>query len=309
MKLSTAYISHPDCLKHKMELGHPECPQRLAVIAAQLQACGLLDQLECYEAPLATTAQLVRVHTTDYIESVQQASPTSGLSYLDLDTAMNPYSLNAALHAAGAVVLAAELVLSQQVENAFCAVRPPGHHAESARAMGFCLFNNIAVGVAYALECYGLQRIAIVDFDVHHGNGTEEIFRNDERVMLCSTFQHPFYPNCGADSHRPNIVNVPLPAGTDSVAFRDAITDYWLPALEQFQPQMLFISAGFDAHWEDSLAQLQLDDADYVWVTQQIKTLAKKVANGRIVSVLEGGYALDALGRCVIAHINVLKEP
>ncbi len=174
--------------------------------------------------------------------------------------------------------------------------------------MGFCLFNNIAVGVAHALECYGLQRIAIVDFDVHHGNGTEEIFRNDERVMLCSTFQHPFYPHCGADSYRPNIVNVPLSAGTDSVAFRDAITDCWLPALEQFQPQMLFISAGFDAHWEDSLAQLQLDDADYVWVTQKIKTLAKKVANGRIVSVLEGGYALDALGRCVTAHVKVLGD-
>lgn len=288
MKLSTAYISHPDCLKHEMGLGHPECPQRLAVIAAQLQACGLMDQLECHEAPLATFAQLARVHTTDYIESVQQASPASGLVYLDPDTAMNPDSLNAALRAAGAVVLATELVLTQQVENAFCAVRPPGHHAESGRAMGFCLFNNIAVGMAHALECYGLQRVAVVDFDVHHGNGTEEIFRNDERVMLCSTFQHPFYPYCGADSRRQNSVNVPLPAGTDSAAFRDAIADHWLPALEQFQPQMVFISAGFDAHQEDSLAQLQLDDADYVWVTQQIKVLANKVADGRIVSVLEG---------------------
>ena len=308
MKLSTAYISHSDCLKHEMGLGHPECPQRLAVIAAQLQACGLMDRLVCHEAPQVTIAQLARAHTTDYIKSVQQASPTSGLVYLDPDTAMNSYSLNAALHAAGAVVLAAELVLSQQVENAFCAVRPPGHHAESARAMGFCLFNNIAVGVAHALECYGLQRIAIVDFDVHHGNGTEEIFRDDERVMLCSTFQHPFYPNCGAESHHPNIVNVPLPAGTDSSVFRDAIIDCWLPALEQFQPQMLFISAGFDAHREDSLAQLHLDDADYIWVTQEIKKFAKKTAHNRIVSVLEGGYALDALGRCVTAHINVLKE-
>ena len=308
MKLSTAYISHPDCLKHEMGLGHPECPQRLAVIAAQLRACGLMDQLECHEAPLATFAQLARVHATDYIESVQNASPASGLFYLDPDMAMNPYSLNAALRAAGAVVLATDIVLSQQVENVFCAVRPPGHHAESARAMGFCLFNNIAVGVAHAFECYGLQRVAIVDFDVHHGNGTEEIFRNDDRVMLCSTFQHPFYPYCGVDSHRQNMVNVPLPAGTDSVVFREAIADYWLPALEQFQPQMLFISAGFDAHREDSLAQLQLDDADYVWVTQQIKALANKFSDGRIVSVLEGGYALEALGRCVTAHINVLKE-
>lgn len=309
MKLSTAYISHPDCLKHEMELGHPECPQRLAVIAAQLQACGLLEQLECHEAPLATFAQLVRVHAAGYIESVHKASPASGLVHLDPDTAMNPYSLNAALRAAGAVVLATELVLTDQVDNAFCAVRPPGHHAESARAMGFCLFNNIAVGVAHALECYGLQRVAIVDFDVHHGNGTEEIFRDDERVMLCSTFQHPFYPYCGADSQRSNMINVPLPAGTGSTVFREAITDHWLPALEQFQPQMVFISAGFDAHREDGLAQLRLNDADYVWVTQQIKALANKLADGRIVSVLEGGYALDALGRCVTAHINVLKEP
>ncbi|MDP1559081.1 MAG: histone deacetylase family protein [Nitrosomonas sp.] len=307
MRLPTAYISHPDCLKHDMGPYHPECPQRLMVIEAQLLACGLLNQLQRHEAPLATFAQLARVHTTDYIESVQRAAPTAGLIYLDPDTAMSPDTLNAALRAAGAVVLATELVLTHQVENAFCAVRPPGHHAESAHAMGFCLFNNIAVGVAHAIECYDLQRIAIVDFDVHHGNGTEEIFRNNERVMLCSTFQHPFYPYCGADSRRRNIVNVPLPAGTDGMAFRQAITDRWLPALEEFQPQMLFISAGFDAHRDDDLAQLLLDDADYVWVTQQIKAFARKVANGHIVSVLEGGYALNALGRCVTAHVKVLS--
>ncbi len=227
-----------------------------------------MHQLECHEAPLATSEQLARVYTTDYIESVHNASPTSGLAYLDPDTAMNPDSLNAALRAAGVVVLATRQVLSQQVENAFSAVRPPGHHAESARAMGFCLFNNIAVGVVHALECYGLQRVAIVDFDVHHGSGTEEIFRNDERVTLCSTFQYPFYPHSGVDRCRRNMVNEPLPAGIDSVTFRKAITDHWLPALEQFQPQMVFISAGFDAHREDSLAQLQLDDSDYILVTR-----------------------------------------
>lgn len=308
VQLPTAYISHPDCLKHDMGFHHPECPQRLVVIEAQLLASGLLDQLQRHEAPLATFAQLARVHTTDYIEGIQRASPAAGLVYLDPDTAMNAETLTAALRAAGAVVLATELVLTHQTKNAFCAVRPPGHHAESARAMGFCLFNNVAVGVAHAIECYDLQRVAIVDFDVHHGNGTEEIFRDDERVMLCSTFQHPFYPYCGANSHRQNIVNVPLPAGTTGAAFRQAITEHWLPALEVFRPQMLFISAGFDAHRDDDLAQLQLDDADFVWVTQQIKAFAEKNANGHIVSVLEGGYALAALGRCVTAHVKVLSE-
>lgn len=285
---------------------HPECPQRLVAIEDQLLASGLMHHLQRHDAPLATFEQLALVHAPHYIESIQLASPDQGLIYLDPDTAMNPLTLNAALRAAGAAVLATELVLERKVKNAFCAIRPPGHHAESARAMGFCLFNNVAVGVAHAIEKYGLRRVAIADFDVHHGNGTEEIFRNDPRVMLCSTFQHPFYPYRGADSGSKNMINVPLPAGTDGMAFRQAVTDRWLPAIEDFRPEMVFISAGFDAHADDDMAQFRLTEADFVWVTQQIKAKAEQHAGGRIVSVLEGGYALHALGRCVAAHIKVL---
>lgn len=303
----TAYISHPDCLKHDMGAQHPECPARLMAIEDQLIASGLLNFLQRHDAPLATFDQLARVHQPLYIEAIHAASPKEGLSYLDADTAMNPFTLTAALRAAGAAVLATDLVLEKKVANAFCAVRPPGHHAESARPMGFCVFNNIAVGVAHALEHYGLSRIAIADFDVHHGNGTEEIFRDDPRVMLCSTFQHPFYPYSGGDSGNDHIINVPLPAGTEGDAFRKAVTRYWLPALERFQPQMLFVSAGFDAHWQDDMAQFELAESDYVWVTQLIKEVADKHANGRIVSSLEGGYELHALGRCVTAHIKVLS--
>ncbi len=286
---------------------HPESPARLRAIDDQLIASGLLPFLQHHDAPLATWEQLARVHTQDYLESVRAASPAQGLAYLDPDTAMNPYTLNAALRAAGAVVLATDLVMERQLENAFCAIRPPGHHAESGRAMGFCVFNNIAVGVAHAIQHHGLSRVAIVDFDVHHGNGTEEIFHDDARVMLCSTFQHPFYPHCGAGSGNDHIINVPLPAGTDGVAFRQAVTGLWLPALENFRPEMLFISAGFDAHFEDDMAMFRLREADYIWVTQQIKAVAEKHARGRIVSALEGGYELHALGRSVVAHIKALS--
>lgn len=305
--MHTGYITHPDCLKHNMGADHPESPARLRAIEDQLIASGLLSFLQCHDAPLATFEQLARVHAPHYIEAVQAAAPQHGLVYLDPDTAMNPFTLNAALRAAGAVVLATELVLERKLENAFCAIRPPGHHAESARAMGFCLFNNVAVGVAHAIEKFGLKRVAIADFDVHHGNGTEEIFHNDPRVMLCSTFQHPFYPHCGAESGNDHIINVPLPAGTDGAAFRKAVTERWLPALERFRPEMLFISAGFDAHWEDDMAMFRLKEADYAWVTQQIKDVAEKHASGRIVSALEGGYELHALGRSVAAHIKVLS--
>ncbi|MDP2155745.1 MAG: histone deacetylase family protein [Sulfuricella sp.] len=305
--MHTAYITHPDCLRHDMGAYHPESPARLRAIEDQLIASGLLAFLQHHDAPLATFEQLARVHAPHYIETVRSASPAEGLVYLDPDTAMNPFTLNAALRAAGAAVLAAELVLERKAENAFCAIRPPGHHAESGRAMGFCLFNNVAVGVAHAMERFGLRRVAIADFDVHHGNGTEEIFHDDPRVMLCSTFQHPFYPHCGADSGNDHIINVPLPAGTDGEAFRKAVSERWLPALERFQPEMLFISAGFDAHWEDDMAMFRLKEADYAWVTQQIKDVAAKHAQGRIVSALEGGYALHALGRSVAAHVKVLS--
>ncbi|MDD5242115.1 MAG: histone deacetylase family protein [Sulfuricella sp.] len=305
--MHTAYITHPDCLKHEMGMDHPECPARLHAIEDQLIASGLLQFLQCHDAPFVTFGQLARVHTPNYIETVKAAAPSEGLVYLDPDTAMNPFTLNAALRAAGAVVLATELVLERKVENAFCAIRPPGHHAESGRAMGFCLFNNVAVGVAHAMAQFGLQRVAIADFDVHHGNGTEEIFHDDPRVMLCSTFQHPFYPYCGAGSGNDHIINVPLPAGTDGEAFRKAVTEHWLPVLERFRPEMLFVSAGFDAHREDDMGMFGLKEADYTWVTQQIKAVAEKHAHGRIVSVLEGGYELHALGRSAAAHIKILS--
>ena len=287
---------------------HPECPERLHAINDQLIASGILDHLLHYNAEAATKQQLLSVHAPDYVEWVFNNAPDSGLLQLDSDTAMNKHTLGAALHAAGAVVQAVDLVMSSQVENAFCCVRPPGHHAGRAGAEGFCIFNNVAVGAAYALSQYQLQRVAIVDFDVHHGDGTEDIFHDEPRVMLCSSFRHPFYPYKGADSGNDHIINVPLAARTTGAEFREAITEHWLPALERFEPEFLFISAGFDAHYEDDMGGLALKEADYLWVTEAMKQLAKKYAQGRIVSTLEGGYSLHALGRCVMTHIKSLSE-
>lgn len=306
--MHTAYLTHPACLKHDMGAHHPECPERLRAIEDQLIAAGLLHFLNHQEAPQVTDEQLARVHQPDYIERIRHLAPESGMVHLDGDTAMNTGTLEAAYRAAGAAVRAVDLVMNGEVENVFCAIRPPGHHAEAGRAMGFCIFNNVAVGVGHALEHYGLQRVAIADFDVHHGNGTEQIFHDDTRVMLCSTFQHPYYPGCGADSGNEHIINVSLPAGTDGPAFRAAVETYWLPALERFQPQMLFISAGFDGHWEDDMAQFKLRESDYAWVTSELKRIAAKYAHDRIVSVLEGGYELHALGRSVLAHVKALSE-
>jgi acetoin utilization deacetylase AcuC-like enzyme len=293
---------------HDMGADHPECPARIHAVEDQLIASGLLDFLRHYEAPKASKEELVRVHASEYIERVFSQSPESGLVDLDGDTSMNPYSLDAALHAAGAVVKGVDLVMSNEVQNAFCNIRPPGHHAGRSNASGFCIFNNVAVAVAHALEAYHLQRIAIADFDVHHGDGTEDIFHDDPRVMLCSTFQHPYYPYCGADSGNDHIINVPLAAGSKGEQFRNAVTNEWLPALEGFQPQMVFISAGFDAHWEDDMGGLALRENDYFWVTETLKDIARHHANGRIVSALEGGYSLHALGRSVMMHIKSLSE-
>lgn len=287
---------------------HPECPERLHAINDQLIASGILDHLLHYNAEAATKEQLLSVHTQDYVAWLFKNAPDSGLLQIDSDTAMNQYTLNAALHAAGAVVQAVDLVMSRQVENSFCCVRPPGHHAGRAGAEGFCIFNNVAVGAAHAISHYHLQRVAIVDFDVHHGDGTEDIFHDDPRVMLCSTFRHPFYPYKGADSGNEHIINVPLAARTTGAEFREAVTEHWLPALERFQPEFLFISAGFDAHYEDDMGGLALKEADYLWVTEALKQVANKYAQGRIVSALEGGYSLHALGRCVMTHIKSLSE-
>jgi acetoin utilization deacetylase AcuC-like enzyme len=286
---------------------HPECPARIHAIEDQLIASGLLPFLERHDAPRASKHQLARVHDHAFIEQIFSRSPKEGLVHLDPDTAMNPHSMEAALRAAGAAAMASDLVISGQVENAFCNIRPPGHHAGRSSASGFCIFNNVAVAVAHALEHHGLQRVAIADFDVHHGNGTEDIFFDDPRVMLCSTFQHPFYPYCGADKSNEHVINVPLPAGTASSEFQAAVTKHWLPALDRFQPQMIFISAGFDAHREDDMGGFGLIEADYGWVTDQLKELADRHANRRMVSVLEGGYELHALGRSATAHIKSLS--
>lgn len=306
--MRTAYITHSSCNRHSMGPDHPECPERLHAINDQLIASGILDHLLHYNAEAATKQQLLSVHTQDYVEWMFKNAPDSGLLQLDSDTAMNKYTLSAALHAAGAVVQAVDLVMSGQVENAFCCVRPPGHHAGRAGAEGFCIFNNVAVGAAHAISQHHLQRVAIVDFDVHHGDGTEDIFHDDARVMLCSTFRHPFYPYKGADSGNQHIINVPLAARTTGAEFRQAVTEHWLPALERFQPEFLFISAGFDAHYEDDMGGLALKEADYLWVTEALKHIANKYAQGRIVSTLEGGYALHALGRCVMTHVKSLSE-
>ena len=305
--MNTAYLTHPLCLKHDMGEDHPECPSRIQAIEDQLIASGLLHFLDHQEPIKATREQLLRVHTEAYIESVYERSPLSGLVHLDGDTAMNPYSLDAALFAAGSAIKAVDIVMSQQAENAFCNIRPPGHHAGRDAGAGFCIFNNVAVAAAHALANYGLQRVAIADFDVHHGDGTEDIFRDDPRVMLCSTFRHPFYPYCGADSGNEHIINVPLKAGTSGENFRSAVKQHWIPALNQFQPQLIFISAGFDAHRDDDMGGLALREADYAWVTEELKTLAAAHAECRIVSVLEGGYDLHALGRSVTAHMKVLS--
>jgi acetoin utilization deacetylase AcuC-like enzyme len=304
--VSTAYITHPACRLHAMGPYHPECPERLDAVQDRLIASGLDALIEHHLAPAATREQIARVHAAPYSDEIEEASPESGVHYLDPDTALNPDSLDAARHGAGALILATDLVIGGKRDTAFCAVRPPGHHATRDRAMGFCLFNNVAVGVAHALEHHGLARAAVVDFDVHHGNGTEDIFAGDDRVIMTGTFQYPLYPYSGVEPLGPNMHNVPLSPGSGSDAFRKAFVEVCLPALEAHRPEIIFVSAGFDAHREDPLANLQLSDDDYGWVTSRIAEIAAVHAGGRIVSTLEGGYALSALGRSATAHVRVL---
>ena len=302
----TAFITHRDCHLHDMGSFHPESPARLAAINDHLIAQGLDHYLTHYEAPLATFEQLLRVHPASHLERLKRNSPTLGIFHLDPDTAMNPHTWQAALRSAGAGVMAVDLVMAREVQNAFCAVRPPGHHAERESAMGFCFFNNIAVAAAHALKAHGLARVAIVDFDVHHGNGTEDCFRDNEQVLMVSMFQHPFYPYSGTDNPAPNMLNVPLPGGTGSDEFRTMVTDLWMPRLRDFKPEMILISAGFDAHYEDDLGGMKLSEKDYTWVTEQLQQIADECAQRRIVSMLEGGYVLSALARSTVAHLKVL---
>jgi len=304
--MPVAFISHPACRLHQMGDGHPEQPARLDVIEEHLHVRQLHDFLVHHEAPRATVEQLARVHPRAYIERIGALSPAEGLVRVDPDTAMCPDTFEAALRAAGANVLATDLVVGGEVRRAFCNVRPPGHHAERAQAMGFCFFNNVAVGAAHALEAHGLPRVAILDFDVHLGNGTEDIFRDDPRVLICSSYQFPLYPGSNPGSVPGHIVNCPLPPGSGSEAFRQAVTEHWLPALEAFEPQMVFISAGFDAHAADELAELRLSTADYAWVTDMACGVAARHAGNRVVSTLEGGYELSALAASVAVHIDRL---
>ena len=303
---STAFITHRDCHLHDMGSYHPESPARLSAISDHMIAQGLDHYFAYYEAPLATFAQLLRVHSAAHLERLKRNVPTIGITHLDPDTAMNPHTWQAALRSAGAGVMAVDLIMGGEVQNAFCAIRPPGHHAERETAMGFCFFNNVVVAAQHALKGHGLSRVAVIDFDVHHGNGTEDCLRNNTQALMVGMFQHPFYPYSGTENTAPNILNVPMPGGTSGEDFRQMVSDVWLPQLRKFKPEMLFISAGFDAHYEDDLGGMKLLEKDYAWVTEQLKEIADETAHGRIVSMLEGGYVLSSLARSVAAHIKVL---
>lgn len=304
--MTTAFISHPDTLLHMMDGNHPESPARITAIKNKLIQQNLYSKLQVFSAPVATDLQLQRVHNAIYIKKIRSLSPKAGLVQLDVDTAIGPMSLSATLHASGATVLATDLVMQGKVNNAFCCVRPPGHHAGKANSAGFCIFNHVAVGAAHAIQAYGVKRVAIIDFDVHHGDGTEDIFKQSPYVMLCSTFQHPFYPHRGQDSRTATMINVPLAAKSGSKELKNAFEHEFLPALNQFKPEVIYVSAGFDGHTDDPLANLRFTVGDYVWMTEFIKKVAKQHAKGRIISLLEGGYQLEALAECTCAHIESL---
>jgi len=304
--MRVAYVTHASSLRHEMGPGHPECPDRVAAIADRLLMRGVLDYMEAFDAPAATETQILRAHDARHYAELRARAPAEGYEHVDPDTAMNPHTWSAALHAAGAAVLATELVVRGGFRRAFCNVRPPGHHAERGQAMGFCFFNNVAVGIRHALDELGVERVALVDFDVHHGNGSEDILAGDERVLMVSTFQSRLYPFLGERPKGTNMRNVALPPYSDGSTLRRAAIEHWSPALRAFAPQVVFVSAGFDAHRDDDMSQLGWADDDYAWVTQRIVEIADECADGRVVSVLEGGYHLPALARCVERHVRAL---
>lgn len=304
--MSIAIISHRECDLHDPGPGHPESLFRIAAIEDRLIASGLSMVAHRYDAPVASVEDLLRAHDKEYVDRILQIADAGATVDLDADTVMMSLTLPAALRAAGAGIMAVDLVMTGEAKAAFCLVRPPGHHAEHNRTMGFCIFSNIAIAIKYALERYGLERVAIVDFDAHQGNGTEDILKGDPRVLICSSFQHPFYPYSWDGPIGANIVDVPLKGGTDGPAFQALVQEHFLPAIDAFRPQLIFISAGFDAHVEDYQSGLVLTERDYLWITKELRKLAVKHSEDRIVSMLEGGYALSALGRSVAAHIDGL---
>ena len=313
----TGFYTHADCRKHEMGAGHPECPERLDAIHNRLLITGLADVLEQREAPLASLADVELAHDRWYVASLrgmsdriaeEKAAGGPAYAQVDPDTSMNAWTWTAALRAAGAALDATDAVIAGELENAFCSVRPPGHHAMHGKSMGFCFFNNVAIAAKYALQRHNLQRVAVIDFDVHHGNGTEDILAGDERALMCSFFQHPFYPYSGDKEPAPNMCNVPVAAYTRGMHIRELVDTFWVPRLEAFEPQMIFISAGFDSHRDDDMGQLGLTEQDFAWITFRIKDIARRFAKGRIVSCLEGGYVLVPLANSVEAHIRALAD-
>ncbi len=304
--MTIAIISHPDCLLHTATEGHPECPERVKVIQEALTHYPFKVPVKFLEAPMANKEYLMPAHDKRYLDWVISNVPKEGLIQIDMDTYMNPYTLNAALRAVGAVILAVDSVMRHEAQAVFCNIRPPGHHAEREQAMGFCFFNNVAIGALYALEKYHLERIVIVDFDVHHGNGTQNIFQQNKQVMYCSSFQYPFYPGYDEEMDSDHILSVPLEAATRGDVFRQRVQAAWFDKIAAFRPQLIFFSAGFDAHKNDPLAELGLTKEDYVWLTEQIAKIAKVHCEGKMISVLEGGYNLEVLAECVPAHVEAM---
>ena len=314
---ATGYFTHPDCLKHEMGPGHPECPERLSAIEDRLLISGVDMALTRREAAPAALADIELAHGRMHVAALRgltdvlredMAAGGPAHTPLDPDTLINIHTWDAALRSAGAAIEATDAVIEGELENAFCAIRPPGHRACRDKAMGFCFFNNVAIAAKHAVERHGLKRVAIVDFDVHHGNGTEDIVAGDDRILMVSFFQHPFYPEGGSQSNAANLVNVPVPAYTKGMDIRELIEVMWIPRLEAFQPELILISAGFDAHREDDMGQLGLVEQDYTWITMRMKDIAKRYAKGRIVSCLEGGYNLSSLARSVEAHLRALAD-
>lgn len=313
----TGYYTHNLCRKHEMGPGHPECPERISAIEDRLLISGVFDALERLEAPPASYSDIELAHDRMYIAAMRgltdrliEEHQAGGPEYaqIDTDTSINAYTFDAARLSAGAALAATDAVIAGQLENAFCAVRPPGHHAMREKAMGFCFFNNVAIAALHALQRRGLKRVAVIDFDVHHGNGTEDILAGDERVLMVSFFQHPFYPFSGDKEPAPNMLNIPVPAYTKGMEVRELVEMMWIPRLEAFKPEMLFISAGFDAHREDDMGQMGLTENDYTWITERLKDVARRFCNGRMVSCLEGGYMMSPLARSVEAHLRVLAD-